>query len=98
MIHKQPPAIRLATGQLDTYVGTYELAPGVDYVVKRDGERLIGQRTGRKEEELFPEVEGVFSLKGYRGRKMFLRDSKGRVIELRDRRDGNDLVWKRVSR
>ena len=26
-----------------------------------------------------------------------LRDSKGRVIELRDRRDGNDLVWKRVG-
>jgi hypothetical protein len=97
VIHKQPPAIRLATGQLDAYVGTYELAPGVDYVVKRDGERLLGQRTGRKEEELSAEAEGIFTLKGYRGRKMFLRDSKGRVIELRDRRDGNDLVWKRVG-
>jgi hypothetical protein len=97
VIHKQPPAIRLAPGQLDAYVGTYELAPGVDYVVKRDGLRLLGQRTGRKEEELSAEAEGIFTLKGYRGRKIFLRDSKGQVIELRDRRDGNDLVWKRVE-
>ncbi len=97
VIRKQPPVIRLAPGQLDAYIGTYELAPGIDYVVKRDGERLLGQRTGRKEEELSAEADGIFTLKGYRGRKMFLRDSAGRVIELRDRRDGNDLVWKRVE-
>ena len=97
VIHKQPPAIRLEPGQLDAYVGTYELGPGVDYVVKRDGERLLGQRTGRKEQELSAETDGIFTLKGYRGRKIFLRDSAGRVIELRDRRDGNDLVWKRLE-
>jgi hypothetical protein len=97
VIHKQPPAIHLAPSQLDAYVGTYELAPGVEYVVKRDGERLLGQRTGRKEQELSAEADGIFTLKGYRGRKMFLRDSAGRVIELRDRRDGNDLVWRRVQ-
>jgi hypothetical protein len=65
--------------------------------VKRDGERLLGQRTGRREEELFAEADGIFTQKGYRGRKMFVRDSAGRVIELRDRRDGNDLVWRRVE-
>jgi Domain of unknown function (DUF4440)/Domain of unknown function (DUF3471) len=97
VIHKQPPTIRLPPGQLDAYVGTYELAPGVDYVVKRDGERLLGQRTGRKEEELSAEADGIFMRKGHRGRKMFVRDSAGRVTELRDRRDGNDLVWRRIK-
>lgn len=97
VVPRQPPAIRLAPAQLDAYVGTYELAPGVEYVVKRDGERLLGQRTGRKEQELSAEADGIFTLKGYRGRKMFIRDFAGRVIELRDRRDGNDLVWKRIG-
>ncbi len=64
VIPKQPPAIRLATGRLDAYVGTYELAPGVDYVVKRDGDRLLGRRTGRKEERSPPRPRGSSRSRG----------------------------------
>ena len=80
----------------DRYTGEYELAPGVVYTVKREGDKLTGQRTGREKEELFPANETTFFRKGNpRGIKIFATDSKGNVIQLIDRRDNNDLIWKR---
>jgi ketosteroid isomerase-like protein len=83
---------------LDAVVGTYELAPGVDYVVARKGDGLVGQRTGRGEETLRAANETTFYREGtVRGEKVFVRDSAGRVTEMLDRRDNNDIVWKRVK-
>lgn len=80
----------------DRYTGEYELAPGVVYTVKREGDKLTGQRTGREKEELFPTTETMFFRKGNpRGVKIFATDSKGNVIQMIDRRDNNDLIWKR---
>lgn len=80
----------------DSYVGQYELAPGVVYTVRREGDRLIGQRTGREPEELLPYGENIFFRRGtWRGEKIFVRDANGRVAQMLDRRDNNDLVWRR---
>lgn len=82
--------------KLDSYVGQYELTPEVTYTVTREGSRLFGQRTGRAKEELLLLCEDTFYKKGvWRGEKVFERDSAGKVVKMLDRRENNDLVWKK---
>jgi hypothetical protein len=89
--------VRLSPKLYDEYVGEYELAAGVTYRVNREGEKLIGQRTGRAKEELLAESADRFFRRGTRGERIFARDRRGRVIKMIDRRDNNDIVWKKVK-
>jgi hypothetical protein len=90
-------AVAIDAGILDAYTGTYQLTPDVQYLVKRDGGRLMGSRTDRPPEELFPLGGDRFFRRGApRGVKIFARDRSGRVTSMIDRRDNNDLVWRRV--
>ncbi len=93
-----PPAIKLDPTIYDELAGRYELAPDQAFVVTRDGDKLFGQRTGRPRQELLPETRDVFFISGApRSRKIFARDAQGHVTAMLDRRDGKDLVWKRVA-
>jgi Domain of unknown function (DUF4440)/Domain of unknown function (DUF3471)/Oxidoreductase molybdopterin binding domain len=94
-VPKDPPLARVDPKVYDAYAGAYELAPGVTYTVTREGGKLFGQRSGAPRQELLPEAEDRFFLHGVRGVKIFVRDPNGRAVRLLDRRDGNDLVWKR---
>lgn len=93
---RQPAVINLKN--LDSYVGQYELAPEVIYTITREGDKLFGQRTGRAKEELLPLCVDIFYRKGtWRGEKVFQRDGQRRVVTMLDRRENNDLIWKRVK-
>ena len=92
-----PPAAKLAPELVKDYIGVYELAPSVQYTVSVDGGQVWGERTGRKKEILMPEMTDVFFRKGSAGRRIFERGADGKVVRMIDRRDGEDLVWKRVS-
>ena len=93
---RKPVAIRPQT--LKSIVGQYELTPGVIYTITLEGDKLMGQRTGRAKEELLPADENTFFPKGtIRGEKVFVRDAGGRVTEMLDRRENNDLVWKKMK-
>jgi Domain of unknown function (DUF4440)/Domain of unknown function (DUF3471) len=96
-IPKDPPLAKVDPRIYDAYAGTYELAPGVTYTVTREGEKLFGQRSDRPRQELLPEAEDRFFISGFRGVKVFVRDKTGRAVRMLDRRDGNDLVWKRAG-
>lgn len=90
--------ITISATKLDDYVGQYQLAPDVFYSITREGDKLYGQRNGRAKEELLPLYADVFYRKGvWRGEKVFERDAQGKVVRILDRRDNNDLVWKRVK-
>jgi hypothetical protein len=90
-------AARVDPASFDAYVGTYGLAPDVTYAVARDGNRLYGQRKDRPKEELFPlGCDRFFRRGANRGEKLFVRDAQGRVTQMIDRRDNNDLVWRRT--
>ena len=83
---------------VESIAGEYELTPGVTYTITLEGSKLIGQRTGRAKEELLPADESTFFRKGtVRGEKVFVRDASGRATQMLDRRENNDLVWKRVK-
>ena len=92
-----PPVATLARELLKEYVAVYEMAPGVQYTVSVDGEQVWGERTGRKKEMLMPEMKDVFFRKGSAGRRIFERGADGKVVRMIDRRDGEDLIWKRVK-
>ena len=82
----------------DALAGEYELTPGVTYAVTIEGGRLLGQRTGRDKQELLPADFNTYFVKGtIRGEKVFVRDAGGRVTAMLDRRENNDLVWKRIK-
>jgi hypothetical protein len=90
--------IEVGPKELEAYVGQYRLAPDVIYTVTRESDKLIGQRAGRAKEELLPLCADTFYRKGvWRGEKVFERDAKGKVVRMLDRRENNDLVWRRVK-
>jgi ketosteroid isomerase-like protein len=93
-----PPAIQLPRGTLAQYAGRYRLTDAIHYTVRVDGGRLLGKRDGRDEVELKPEAVDLFFTAGSpRSRKAFYRDAQGRVTGFGDRREGQDIVWRRES-
>jgi hypothetical protein len=79
------------------YVGMYELAPGNALTVSIEGTDLISQRAGKAKNVLVPEAPDIFFVKGKEGRRLFRRDEKGRVEALIDRRNNEDVVWKKTG-
>lgn len=97
-LRDDPPAMDLAPAALDAYVGRYALTPAVTYTIARDGSTLRGQRTGRGEDVLRVEVADVLFVPGQpRLRKIFTRDSTGRVNGFVERRESWDISWQRVG-
>ena len=98
VVNTDPPVANVDLKLYDAYAGVYQLTPEVTYTVTREGNKLFGQRIGRDKQELLPEDDTIFFVAGApRSRKVFARDSTGKVIELRDRREGRDLVWTRAK-
>jgi hypothetical protein len=77
------------------YVGRYELAPGVTRTVIVDGGKLYSQRGERPREELLPETVDLYFRRGVEGRILFRRGDSGKVEALVDRRNNEDVVWKK---
>jgi hypothetical protein len=81
--------------QLANFAGTYELAPGQTRIVTTENGRLYVERKTKKE-ELFPETPDIFFRKGVEGRILFRLDDKGTTDALIDRRNNEDVIWRRV--
>ena len=79
------------------YVGTFELAPGITLAVSVENKELFSQRTGRAKEQLIPEAPDIFFCKGVEGRRLFRRDDRGKVDALIDRRNNEDVVWRKIK-
>ncbi|MDT3687540.1 MAG: DUF4440 domain-containing protein [Pseudorhodoplanes sp.] len=80
----------------DDYIGTYRLSAEISARIWREDDQLFMQRTGRAREELIPIGNDRFVRAGApRGERFFRRDNGGNVVALVDRRDNNDLIWRR---
>jgi ketosteroid isomerase-like protein len=94
---REPKAIVLPVAELDSYAGHYSAADDLNYTIRRDGDHLAGEREGRPATVLNAEVRDVFFVSGQlRTRKIFERDTAGKIAGFVDRREGSDLVWKRL--
>lgn len=97
-LRDDPKAIALPVGKLDEYVGVYELTPEVKYTITREGEKLVGVRTGRKPDALEVETPDGFFVPGQpRLRKIFQRGADGRITGFVERRESWDIAWKKVG-
>jgi hypothetical protein len=97
-LRTDPPRVSLAPAELDGYVGIYRLTPEVTYEIRREGNRLVGERKGRAAAPLEAEVRDVFFVPGdNRIRKIFQRGPDGRVTGFVERRESWDIQWKREA-
>ncbi len=97
-LRDDPPSISPTQAALDAYAGTYRLTPQVTYTIRREGDHLTGQRTGRKPETLKAEVADLFFVPGQpRLRKVFQRDAAGHITGFVERRESWDIIWKRAA-
>jgi hypothetical protein len=81
---------------LASFCGTYELAPGQTRTVTTENGKLFGERKGKKE-ELFPETSEIFFRKGIEGRILFRSNDKGDIDTLIDRRNNEDVIWRKTK-
>ena len=79
------------------FIGTYELAPGQTRSVTNEDEKLFVERKGKKE-ELLPETSELFFRKGVEGRILFRYAANGKVDALIDRRNNEDVIWKKSAK
>jgi len=95
--YEDPAAARADPKAFAEFVGTYELAPGVQMRITSEDEKLYSQRENRPKVQLIPEATEIFFAKGIEGRKLFRRGSDGKVDALIDRRNNEDVIWKKVK-
>jgi hypothetical protein len=82
---------------LADYAGTYQLAPGRQMVVTVQDGKLFAKRGEGQAVELIPESPDMFFRAGVEGRRLFHRDHAGKVDMLIDRRNNEDILWKKVA-
>lgn len=97
-LQQDPPAMRLPPAVLDEYVGRYTAGPDFVYEISHGGDGLLGGVVGGKPAMLSLELRDVaFSPGQPRVRKIFTRDEHGRVDGFLSRREGRDVVWRRIN-
>jgi hypothetical protein len=95
--YEDPAPGKVNPASFGAYVGTYELAPNNRLVVTTDGTKLYRQRGDQAKVALIPEACEVFFRKGVEGRILFRHGDHGGVDALIDRRNNEDIVWKKIG-
>jgi hypothetical protein len=94
-LNKDPPALVLPAASLDAYAGTYARGEAT-ITLRRDGDHLVGERSGRPPQILRAEVRDVFFAPGQpRTREIFIRASDDSITGYAERREGEDLIWRK---
>lgn len=91
-----PPPGKADPKTFDDYVGEYEL-PAFTLVVTREEDKLFGQPPGDSKQELVPEADGTFSVTNIGAKLKFVRDEKGKIIELQVNLHGQDMKGKKTK-
>ncbi|MDB6101967.1 MAG: hypothetical protein JWO52_1966 [Gammaproteobacteria bacterium] len=104
MIHayveaKDPPSLAVPVAKLGEYVGRYSAAPDLTWTIRLEADHLVGKTEGGSAHVLQVEAPDVLFVPGQpRERRIFQRDGVGHITGFIERREGEDIPWKRVSR
>ena len=88
---RERATIKLDPKTYDAYVGQYRNPAGRILNIVREGDRLLVEAGGQKE-ELFPAAEAQFFIKAADVLLVFVKDEQGRVIRLINRRPNGDVI------
>ena len=86
----QRKEISLPVATLAKYVGTYEVAPGVNMMMRLVGDQLTTQLTGQGQIPVYAESETKFFLKVVDAQLTFARDESGKVTHVTLHQNGRD--------
>jgi CubicO group peptidase (beta-lactamase class C family) len=89
--------ITLPVATLSKYVGTYELRPGAEMMIRLDGARLTTQLTGQQQFPIFAESETKFFLKVVDAQVEFFTDASGAVTHAVMYQNGRQREVRRTS-
>jgi Domain of unknown function (DUF4440) len=95
--YEDPAPGKADTSKFPDYVGSYQLSPERTLTITAESGHLYEQRSGRERQELIPEASDIFFRKGVEGRTLFGHDETGKVKNLIDRRNNEDILWKKVK-
>jgi hypothetical protein len=95
--YEDPAPGKADTSKFPNYIGTYQLSPERILTISAENGHLYEQRKGRERQELIPEASDIFFIKGVEGRTLFGADDGGKVVSLIDRRNNEDIVWKKIE-
>jgi hypothetical protein len=97
MRYYEDPAVGSTdAAHLDDFTGVYELAPGNRRTVTREGNEIYVERGTGVKVKLLPETGDLFFRAGVEGRILFHRNASGKVDALYDRRNNEDVVWRKL--
>ena len=98
MRYYEDPAIgRPAVEKFPALIGTYALGPERTTIVTAENGQLFMERTKGKKVQLFPESSDIFFRKGVEGRILFHSGEHGKIDQMIDRRNNEDVVWKKAG-
>ncbi|HSB08598.1 MAG TPA: DUF3471 domain-containing protein [Blastocatellia bacterium] len=82
----------------DDYAGEYEVPNVGTLIVTHEGDKLFGEpRDGGTKEELQPQEDGTFLVTNVNAKVKFVRDDKGKVVELEVNLNGQELKGKKIK-
>ena len=76
---------------------TYQLAAGNRLTISVDGKELYRQRGDQPKALLIPEATDILFRKEVEGRVLFRHADNGKVDAFIDRRNNEDVIWKKVQ-
>jgi hypothetical protein len=96
-IPQLPIPVSSVISGVKNFTGTYEMTENRTAVISLSGDSLFMQKNNHPREILYPETDNVFfTLNNTRGRILFMKDVSGQML-MKERRNGQDLVWKMKS-
>lgn len=97
MRYYEDPAVgRADPAKFPEFSDTYELAKGQTRKIFAEGANLFVERNGNRE-QLYPEAPDIFFRKGVEGRILFRMGANDKVETLIDRRNNEDVIWKKTQ-
>jgi hypothetical protein len=96
-VQQDPPSIPF-DGKQCAYAGRYALTDDIVASISCQEKGLTVERVGKPARSFLAEAPDLFFEPGFpRTRRIFQRDAGGKVTGFVDRREGRDIVWKRLS-
>ncbi len=97
--YEDPATGRVDPARFPAYAGEYELAKESERrsTISFENDHLYMERTPGKKVELFPEAGDIYFRKGVEGRILFRFGQDGKVDALTDRRNNEDVIWRRIA-